>query len=552
MPSLVLYLVKCSISLSIVWIFYQVLLRRLTFYNLNRWYLLGYSLLSFFIPFIDIGGVIEKDPARQPLVIQLIPSIGDYKGVALPVSRQAAAYNPWSLVLGLVALGSVILLVRLAARWLSLRGIRQKARLIGHEGIRIYQVDEPIIPFSFGSAIYINKDLHSEKEWEEIIVHEYVHIRQRHTIDILFAELMCILNWYNPFVWLLCHSIRQNLEFIADQKVLEQGLDKKKYQYHLLKVIGEPRYRLANNFNFSSLKKRIVMMNKIKSARLQLVKFLFILPLIAVLLVAFRSKYEGVFHRHENLIIHQAGIDADINGYQPQAEGRVTDKVMDHFSINLSHPAALPAPHTPDTTTGKEDPDRDKLGIGTEDGKILITVNNKKVMPDDPQRPLLVLDGVPGDYYRGDIATADIFAIDVLKSSDALALYGPKGRYGAIALTTKKGMTLDTLALRSGAWMDALQGKGATGSEGSSVDLQKALYFVDGVGMPLEAVRQIPAGDLFHMSVLKAQQLGGEYGEKGKYGVVLVRTRKVTGSNGILVSMRSDTVQFYYPRLATR
>jgi len=129
-----------------------------------------------------------------------------------------------------------------------------------------------------------------EKEWSAIILHEYVHIRQRHTLDILLAELCCALNWYNPFAWLIRHAIRQNLEFIADSKVLEKGLDKKGYQYHLLKVIGEPRYRLANNFNFSSLKKRIIMMNKIRSARLHLVKFLFLLPLFAVLLVAFRSQ----------------------------------------------------------------------------------------------------------------------------------------------------------------------------------------------------------------------------------------------------------------------
>jgi hypothetical protein len=79
------------------------------------------------------------------------------------------------------------------------------------------------------------------------------------------------------------------LEFIADRKVLAGGFDKKDYQYHLLKVVGQPRYQLANNFNFSSLKKRIVMMNKLRSARLHLVKFLFILPLLGVLLVAFRS-----------------------------------------------------------------------------------------------------------------------------------------------------------------------------------------------------------------------------------------------------------------------
>jgi beta-lactamase regulating signal transducer with metallopeptidase domain len=96
------------------------------------------------------------------------------------------------------------------------------------------------------------------------------------------AEMLCILNWYNPFAWFIRHNIRQNLEFIADDNVVRSGMDIKAYQYHLLKVVGIPQYRIANQFNFSSLKKRIMMMNRAKTAKIHLVKFLFILPLIAV------------------------------------------------------------------------------------------------------------------------------------------------------------------------------------------------------------------------------------------------------------------------------
>ena len=334
MPVLALYVIKLSVSLSIVWIFYQLFLRRLTFYTLNRWYLLGYALLSFLIPLINIGPIMEKDPARPPLVIQFIPPIGNILTPAgnavVPSGPPAAAathWDWWNYILLFIAAGAVLLLIRMAGRWFSLRRIRRQARLIENTGIRIYQVDEDIIPFSFGKAIYINQHLHTESEASAIILHEYVHIRQQHTADILLVELICILNWYNPFAWLLRYSVRQNLEFIADSKVLENGIDKKNYQYHLLKVIGEPRYRLANNFNFSSLKKRIIMMNKIRSARLHLLKFLFILPLIAVLLVAFRDKYDGVFHRRGDAYIDGIGIVVDINTHQPLAGAFVIDSV---------------------------------------------------------------------------------------------------------------------------------------------------------------------------------------------------------------------------------
>jgi beta-lactamase regulating signal transducer with metallopeptidase domain len=299
MPVIPLFLFKLSVSLAAVWCFYQVVLRRLTFYKLNRWYLGGYVLVSFLIAFIDIGPMIPEGPAGEPSVIQYIPTIGGLPagGVSMgraSVSEHGAGVPVWTVALLILALGAALLLLRSAVRWVSLVRLRRGAQLIEGEGVRIYQVDQPIIPFSFGSAIYINQRLHSEKEWEDIILHEYVHIRQKHTGDILLAELLCILNWYNPFAWLLRHSIRQNLEFIADQQVLDNGVDRKGYQYHLLKVVGEPRFRLANNFNFSSLKKRIIMMNKMRSAKAHLLKLLFLLPLVAVLLLAFRNKYGGM------------------------------------------------------------------------------------------------------------------------------------------------------------------------------------------------------------------------------------------------------------------
>jgi BlaR1 peptidase M56 len=336
MPNVLLYLLKCSISLSVVWMFYQLFLRRLTFYGFNRWYLLGYSLLSFLIPLIHIGAVVEADPSREPLVIQLIPAIGSYGTKAFSPAAIPFVWSAWDGLLMILALGATVLLIRSAARWLSLGRMRRHARLIGDPDcqtpnrIKIYQVDERIIPFSFGNAIYINQQLHTEKEWEEIILHEYVHIRQKHTLDILLAELFCICNWYNPFSWLIRYSIRQNLEFLADNKVLENGFDKKSYQYHLLRVTGEARYRLANNFNFSSLKKRIIMMNRIRSARLHLVKFLFILPLIAVLLVAFRDKYEGIFKTPGNQVgdshVDEAGIVADLITRKPITGVSVSEK----------------------------------------------------------------------------------------------------------------------------------------------------------------------------------------------------------------------------------
>lgn len=290
MPHIFQYLLKLSISLAFVYLFYQVVLRRLTFYNWNRWYLMGYSLLSFFISFVDVANLLNKENLESGQLIRLIPAVESFE---VPDSLHTAATNHtlllWEGLLLCFCTGIVIAAGRLGIQILSYRKLRRSALLLTDDAVKIFQISKKIIPFSFGKSIFINRHLHTEEELKEIIRHEFIHVKQAHTIDIIWAEILCILNWYNPFAWLLRHHIRQNLEFIADDKVVQSGIDKKEYQYLLLKVIGVPQFHIANSFNFSSLKKRIVMMNKLKTAKVHLVKFLFAFPLLAVLVIAFRS-----------------------------------------------------------------------------------------------------------------------------------------------------------------------------------------------------------------------------------------------------------------------
>jgi bla regulator protein blaR1 len=293
MPVLVVYILKLSIGLAVVYMFYHFVLRKLTFYSWNRWYLLGYSFSSFFIAFSNIAPLFQTSLQHYNRAMQLVPAIDFSKNIS---GGQNAAdiipggWNNWTWFLCVVVAGAIVLSIRLIMQYFSFLRIRSKAELLSENETRVYHVEADIIPFSFGNSIFINKQLHSLDELQEIVRHEFVHVKQKHSIDILWSELLCIVSWYNPFAWLLKRSIRQNLEFIADSKVLESGMNKKEYQYLLLKVIGNNHFSIASKFNFSSLKKRIAMMNKMKTARVHIVKFLFILPLVAVLLIAFRKK----------------------------------------------------------------------------------------------------------------------------------------------------------------------------------------------------------------------------------------------------------------------
>ena len=318
------YLFKLTISLSIVYLFYQLFLRRLTFYNWNRWYLLIYSLVCFVIPFINVFTIIVEQPAlRESAFVNYIPAIAQMT----PNNAAPSVGINWWLVTAVVFLiGILVMIVRLGMQYYSLFKMRSKAVLLYDNKVKLYHIDAPVMPFSFGRGIYVNQHQHSEYELKDIIRHEFIHVKQRHSLDIIWSELLCILNWYNPFAWLLRHDIRQNLEFIADQQVLQTGLDRKQYQYLLLKVIGVNSFSIANNFNFSSLKKRIAMMNKAQSARVHLIRFLFLLPLLVVVLLAFRNSTQT----------HRQPLRALVTDTVPAAE-KIPPGWKDMESINVNN-----------------------------------------------------------------------------------------------------------------------------------------------------------------------------------------------------------------------
>lgn len=319
MQFIFLYFIKLSICLAVVYLFYHFVLQRLTFYNWNRYYLLIYTLASFYIPFIDIAAVLNQSNLQSASFVRFVPAMIDYRQFnAVPASNFFTLNN---VIIILLLLGMATALLKLCVQIVSFSKLKRKAQPIYTDDMKIYQIDDNIIPFSFGNSIFINRQMHSREELQDIILHEFIHVKQQHSIDIIWSELLCVVNWFNPFAWFIKKAIRQNLEFIADEQVLQNGINKKDYQYLLLKVTGNNQFSIASQFNFSSLKKRIAMMNKMKSAKLHLVKFLFLLPLVAVLLLAFRNKWNAqpdALGKEKKVSI--AGLVVDASTRQPLAD----------------------------------------------------------------------------------------------------------------------------------------------------------------------------------------------------------------------------------------
>ena len=161
----------------------------------------------------------------------------------------------------------------------GLTALKESSRLMKGNKWTLFKLE-----FSFFGWIFMNPTIVKENEMDEILTHELAHVKQKHSVDILIAEIVSICCWINPFVWLIKREVRLNLEFLADKKVMEAGFSTKSYQYHLLGLAYNHKYGLSNNFNFSHLKQRIIMMNKKKSNGAVHIKYaLFTLPAFALL-----------------------------------------------------------------------------------------------------------------------------------------------------------------------------------------------------------------------------------------------------------------------------
>ncbi len=286
------YMLKMSLCLAVAGIFYFLVLRRLTHYTWNRWFLLVCTAVSFVIPIINLNSYAKAEKLNNVFFVSKIPAITTIMPAADAASNGFKQNSQF--ILGLFFITVVlILLCRLAIQFFSLKKITAGAQLVKNGDILLYHIPANIAPFSFGRSIYINHTTYSPAELEEVISHETVHVTQKHTFDVMLAELVCIVNWYNPFAWLLKAAIKQNLEFIADDAVIKRTANRKNYQYLLLKVTGNLPLAITNNLNFTSLKNRIAMMNKAKTSRLHLLKFIFVLPLACLLLLAFRQAYNN-------------------------------------------------------------------------------------------------------------------------------------------------------------------------------------------------------------------------------------------------------------------
>ena len=289
------YILKSSVCLAVFYLFYRLLLSRETFHRFNRFALLGILALSCLLPLVEVSVHEQTEVHQTMMTLEEWLLLADAMNSAEAEIQAQDITVTWIQVALLLYLLSIFFfisrniysLVRLLMLLKS--GSREKVSkfLPDRKCVTLIVHDSDIAPFSWMKYVVISrKDL--EENGREILIHELAHIRNRHSVDLLVADICIFFQWFNPASWLLKQELQNIHEYEADETVIKEGVDARQYQLLLIKkAVGTRLYSMANSFNHSSLKKRITMMLKKKSNPWARLKYLYVLPLAVIAVAAF-------------------------------------------------------------------------------------------------------------------------------------------------------------------------------------------------------------------------------------------------------------------------
>ncbi len=283
---MVVYLLKSNACLLVFLLFYKLFLEKENMHVFKRFYLLGTIIVSFCIPFITFTSYISVSPMQEFATIDahLIPF--SEEDVRLPVN-----YLPiilWTIYGFGVSLFAFKFIFNL---WRIITKIRKNPHFKKKSFINVL-LEDLVAPHTFFNYIFLDRYKFETKQIpKEVILHEETHAKQKHTVDILFVELLQILFWFNPFIYVAKHAIKLNHEFLADRAVLNQGISTSIYQNILLNFSSTNEHpQLTNAINYSFIKKRFTIMKTQTSKRAGLVRVLILLPLLALLVYGFSER----------------------------------------------------------------------------------------------------------------------------------------------------------------------------------------------------------------------------------------------------------------------
>ncbi|WP_167604699.1 M56 family metallopeptidase [Maribellus sediminis] len=285
MESFLIYIGKSSLAAGAFYLLYLALFQNRKQFVFNRIYLPVSLALSFLIPLITFTSIryIEARPVEYTGYAYLAESTA----VSVVPEFQLQWYHYLS---ALYVLGMAVFVLYLILGHVRALNIVKNSRLTCLFNVKVNVTLKDVHPFSFFNKIVISENTLEHPGLPLIVQHEEIHVREKHTLDILFAELLFLLQWFNPFAWLIKSAIKDNLEYLTDHEVVKTN-NPQAYQLAMLELLHKQSVApFLTALNGSQLKNRIVMMKKKTENKYALLKQLVVLPLLAILVMGLSNK----------------------------------------------------------------------------------------------------------------------------------------------------------------------------------------------------------------------------------------------------------------------
>lgn len=424
------YLLGANLYLVLFYGFYRLFLQKETFYALNRYFLITTSVSAFLLPLFQFGFLkpsenLVADYTLNDEIQQIYTPSESFQ-----TQIKASIFNFENILIATYLIVSILLLAKLLYSLYKIMKMKKSSFKTLENGVKLFDLNESKVAFSFFNLLFLDPQL---TEKSTILKHELVHIKQRHSIDVMFYEILQIINWFNPFSYLIKREIKIIHEYLADEETTSYEVEKYAYALFLIKnSSGAQNLPLTNQiFSSSILKRRISMLNQKKSgswARLKLVLFIPIIGgAISISTMAFTKDYAIV-------------VLSSTEKVQPRNILQETPPLKEKAKLHI----AVPKKNSTSVKVKKlhsikKNEQTEKLPQTYFYARN--TYYEEKATKTDPR--FIVVNGKGIEDNKLFVGVQNTESVKIINQSIAIKKYGNKGKNGAVEITGNNIKTID-------------------------------------------------------------------------------------------------------------
>jgi len=439
MENYLIYIGKSALAAGAFYLVFLALFQNRKQFVFNRIYLPVSLAISFIIPLITCTTI--------KYIELLPPAANGYSFLPETIQPVETTHPQFHLewchyLIGIYIFGIAFSLFRLCHGYMKALQIIRKSQTHELYNTTVNITEEDVHPFSFFNKIVLSEKTLTHPILEIIVAHEKIHVKEKHTHDILFTEILFILQWFNPFAWLIKDAVKNNLEYNVDAQIAKTT-DVKTYQLAMVALADKKGVApFLTALNGSQLKNRIIMMKRSAANKHATLKKLAALPLLAILVM-------GLANREVRTEVLPGQKDQTSLHPRAQEETTTTGKIIQENDESLPGEKISNKDRQNESSSKSNDNYIVQSGNENEtlispEGEYFTQVTDtgtskKSGAKFDPENKQYIINGIEYEGDINDIDVNDIESIDVLKEVSATALYGEKGKNGVVLIKTKSG-----------------------------------------------------------------------------------------------------------------